>query len=67
MKAKMPDGRLDNAEYLCNRCTTKFIHQDGALQCPKCQNTIQSDLVPVLVLNDPKEEAMYTEDDFIGG
>jgi uncharacterized Zn finger protein (UPF0148 family) len=52
---------------LCNVCSTKFRYESGTLTCPKCGTLTPENMVRIDVRNDPDEEKMYTEDDFIGG
>lgn len=67
MKAKMENKPAEAGKYLCNVCNTKFGYQTGTLTCPKCGTLTPENLVRIDVRNDPDEEKMYTDDDFIGG
>lgn len=67
MKAKMENKPAEAGKYLCNVCSTKFRYESGTLTCPKCGTLTPDNMVRIDVRNDPDEEKMYTEDDFIGG
>ena len=67
MKAKMAPGQKipETAEYLCEKCETRFFFdQIALLRCPCCYTMNVTSLVPVYMENDPLEEEMYTEDDW---
>ncbi len=67
MKAKMENKPAEAGKYLCSVCSTKFRFESGTLNCPKCGTLTPGNMVRIDVRNDPDEEKMYTEDDFIGG
>ncbi|MFA6209013.1 MAG: hypothetical protein WCT03_07825 [Candidatus Obscuribacterales bacterium] len=67
MKAKMPNKPSEAATYLCNKCSKQFKFEQGTLICPSCQNTNKTDLVVISMKDNPEENQMYTEDDFLGG
>jgi Zn finger protein HypA/HybF involved in hydrogenase expression len=67
VKAKMSNKPSEAATYLCNKCNTQFNHVQGKLVCPSCSNTNKTDLVVISIKDDPDENQLYTEDDFLGG
>lgn len=67
MKAKMENKPAETGKYLCQVCNTKFRYETGTLTCPKCGTLTPDNMVRIDVRNDPEEERMYTEDDFLGG
>jgi phage FluMu protein Com len=67
MKAKMPAKPAEKATYLCNKCNKQFQFASGDLKCPSCGNQNKTDLVIIYIKDDPKEEHLYTKDDFVGG
>jgi hypothetical protein len=69
MKAKMPRGQKapETADYLCIWCDETFHYEYGQLACPSCGNSTRSDLVPIFMEEDPKEEVLYVADEFHGG
>ncbi len=69
MKAKMPGRQQapETADYLCIWCDTSFHYESGTLECPNCGNSSRSDLVPIYVEENPREEVLYTADEFHGG
>ncbi len=66
MKAKMPRGSkmAEAADYLCQRCETRFTFGSGELFCPTCGNRDRNDLVPVYMEDAAEEEQFYSRDDF---
>lgn len=67
MHAKMPNKPAEVGQYLCSICDKTFGFKQGQLECPRCGNSIKSDLVRINVPNDPEEEKLYTKDDWHGG
>ena len=66
MHAKMPRGSkmAEAADYLCQRCETRFTFRFGDLICPTCGNRDRNDLVPVYMEDVPEEDQFYNEGDF---
>ena len=67
MKAKMSNKPSEAATYLCNMCSTQFKYVQGKLFCPSCFNTNKTDLVVISIKDDPDENQLYSECDFLGG
>jgi uncharacterized Zn finger protein (UPF0148 family) len=67
MKAKMTDKTPETGRYLCSKCNIMFIFKRGELVCPLCHNGAWLDMVLIHVNDYPKEEEMYSKDDWHGG
>ena len=67
MKARMPNKPAEAATYLCNKCSKQFKFEEGSLVCPKCGTANKTDLVVISIKDNPDENMLYTEDDFLGG
>lgn len=67
MKAKMSNKSSEAATYLCNKCSKQFQFDQGSLACPRCKNADKTDLVVISIKDNPEENQLYTEDDFLGG
>jgi hypothetical protein len=67
MKAKMTDKPSETGKYICGKCNIVFVFKNGVLTCPVCHNGAYLDLILINVQDNPKEEDMYTKDDWHGG
>ena len=66
MKAKMPPGQKipEAAEYLCQKCDTRFFYaKEEPLRCPNCYTTNINWIVAVYMEDDPVVEEMFSIED----